>query len=73
MNLEDKYVPEVGSQEEVSVCQNKVCGLGGRCNNWRVVKSLWDWSQAILVLNQKSKAFGFEFLLSMLTKLVSHV
>lgn len=33
MNLEDKYVPEVGSQEEVSVCQNKVCGLGGRCNN----------------------------------------
>lgn len=27
MNLDDKYVPEVGSQEEGSVCQNKAGGL----------------------------------------------
>ena len=39
MNLEDKYVPVVGHQEEVSVCQNKVGGLGSGWNSWEVVKN----------------------------------
>lgn len=33
MNLDNKYVPEVGSQEEASVCQNKACGLGSGWNS----------------------------------------